>query len=209
MAFRGAVRGDGEPVNITRSDIEKTVKCGDGIAVEYLDGNVVGRVLRWAEGGKASHFIECLGGLDTVEETIGGGMATRLDTYLKGNCNLTIKRVRGALDLREEDVVRRCWNTLVGKGYGWDSIKRTMVTMPIRRFIKPRAPRLARWLTAAARWALPGQMPDCSAAWVDGIRLVRPHVLTGYDACEVDPELLRRDKDLVTVAYWPAATLVD
>ena len=35
---------------------------------------------------------------------------------------------------------------LEGKGYGWGSIKRSLVSTPIRRYVKPLAPRLARVL---------------------------------------------------------------
>jgi hypothetical protein len=96
--------------------------------------------------------------------------------------------------------------SLVAKGYGWDSIKRAAITVPIRRFIRPRFPRLARFLVDVARWALPGEMPDCSAAWVDGIRLDQP-ILRGFDATEVDPEKLRVDPNLLTIAVWHSPVL--
>ena len=195
-------------MKITRAEVEATIKCGDGIAVTYLDGGFVAKLLRWAEGGQASHFIECFGGLDTFEETIGGGMHTNLDTYLRGNCILTIRRAPRDLTPEEQARVRSYWMSLVGKGYGWDSIKRSAVTVPIRRFIRPHCPKLARALIALARWALPGKMPDCSAAWVDGIRLTQP-VLRGYDASEVDPENLRVDPTLTPVAVWKAYVLED
>ena len=149
---------------LTRAIVEKTIHPGDGIGVIYRKADGVARLLRAAEGGAASHWIECLGGFDTFEETIGGGMATRLDTYLQGNCDLIVKRVRGGLDRREQKVVLDDWATLVGKGYGWDSIKRSAVTVPIRRFVRPNFPRTADVMVAIARAALPGKMPDCSAA---------------------------------------------
>ena len=196
-------------MKLTRKEVEATIKCGDGIAVIYRNPNGIAKLLRFFEKGKASHFIECLGGLDTVEETIGGGMRTNLYTYLRGDCDLIVKRARGSLDLREEKIVRDYWLSLVDKGYGWDSIKRSLLTVPIRRYIKPRFPRLAWALIGFARWLLPGTMPDCSAAWIRGIRLVRGHVLGGFEPEEVDPEEILRDHFLLTVARWKAPILED
>lgn len=194
---------------LTRAQVEKTIKCGDGIGVVYRNANGAAKILRLVEGGRASHWIECLGGLETVEETIGGGMKTDLFTYLKGNCDLVVRRVRGGLDKREQAYVRTYWLGLVGGGYGWDSIKRSMVTVPVRRFVKPLFPRLASAIVAMARFLLPGKMPDCSAAWVDGMRLVRKNIMVGYEPEEVDPYDLWKDPDLVTVAHWKCPVLED
>jgi hypothetical protein len=196
-------------MKITRAEIEHTIQCGDGIAVTYRNSNGVARLLRWAERGRASHFVECLGGLDTFEETIGGGMRTNLYTYLRGTCDLKVVRVRGGLDGIQKRSAREYWLNLVGKGYGWESIKRTAVTIPIRRFIRPHFPRLANLLVDAARALLPGEMPDCSAAWVAGMRHVGANVLTGYRPEEVSPENLLIDEYLFTVAKWKAPVLVD
>ena len=98
--------------------------------------------------------------------------------------------------------------SLEGEGYGWDSIKRSAITVPIRRFVRPHFPMLACAMTDAARVLLPGDMPDCSAAWVAGIRLDQP-VMTGCDAAEVDPEMLRTDRRLLIVARWEAPILED
>lgn len=193
---------------VTRAIVQKTIQCGDGIGVIYRKADGVARLLRAAEGGRASHWIECLGGFDTFEETIGGGMATRLDTYLQGNCDLIVKRVRGGLDFREQKIVSEYWGGLVGKGYGWDSIKRSAITVPVRRFIKPHHPKIAAAMIGTARFLLPGKMPDCSAAWVDGMRLVNKNVMTKCQPEEVDPEDLLRDRELVEVAYWKRPVLV-
>lgn len=196
-------------MRLTRAFVEKTVHCGDVACVTYRRPDALARAMRYFERGRSTHSIEGLGGLDTVEETIGGGMRTNLYTYLRGTCDLTIRRARGGLDLHEQKVVRAHWLGLVGKGYGWDSIKRAAVTVPIRQYVKPRYPRAAKLLLGAARLVLRGAMPDCSAAWVEGIRLVRPHVLLGYDASEVDPETILRARELVTVAEWKAPYLED
>ena len=163
---------------LTRAIVEKTIHFGDGIAVEYINSNGVAVALRWFEGGRASHFLECYGGLDLFEETIGGGMATRLNTYLKGNCNLTLLRAPRPITDGGRTRIRSYWMSLEGTGYGWDSVKRSAVTVPIRRFVRPHFPILANAMTDMARTLLPGDMPDCSAAWVDGIRLDQP-VMTG------------------------------
>jgi hypothetical protein len=194
---------------LTRALVEKIIQPGDGIGVVYRKVDGVARLLRAAEGGRAIHWIECLGGLDTFEETIGGGMATRLDTYLQGNCDLIVKRVRGGLDLREKKIVLNYWDSLVGKGYGWDSIKRSAVTVPIRRFVRPHFPRTADVMVAVARAALPGKMPDCSAAWVAGLRLANKNVMLGYEPEEVSPEDLVRDRELVEVEYWKKPILLE
>lgn len=192
---------------VTRADVERTIRCGDGIAVTYREANGTAKLLRWAEGGRATHFIECFGGLDTFEETIGGGMHTNLDTYLRGNCDLRILRAPVALTASEQCRVRSYWMSLVAEGYGWDSIKRSALTVPIRRFVKPHYPRLARVMRGAARALLPGAMPDCSAAWVDGMRLVRRKVMLGCLAEEVDPFMLWADRHLIRVADWTAPVL--
>lgn len=194
---------------VTRAIVEKTIQCGDGIAVIYRKADGVARLLRAAEGGRASHWIECLGGFETFEETIGGGMATRLDTYLQGNCDLIVKRVRGGLDRREQKGIRAYWDSLLGKGYGWDSIKRSAVTVPVRRFVRPHFPRLADVLVAVARAILPGKMPDCSAAWVAGLRAVNKNVMLGYEPEEVSPEDLLRDRELVEVVHWKRPILLE
>lgn len=196
-------------MKLTRAIVEKTVHCGDVITVTYRKSDGVSRLLRFFENGRASHAIECLGGLDIVEELIGGGARTNLYSYLRGQCDLTIKRVRLPLDTPEQIRVRSYWLSLVGKGYGWDSIKRAAVTVPLRRFVKPRYPIVYRTALEAARELLPGRMPDCSAAWVDGIRLVRPHILHAYRAEEVTPETIQRDRDLVVVAEWKAPVMED
>ena len=195
-------------IHLTRRQIQETVRLGDVVCVTYRQTNGVAKILRWAEAGRASHAIECLGGLDTVEETIGGGMRTNLYTYLRGQCDLEVKRVPGPAITYDEGIrLESYWLSLVGKGYGWDSIRRAAVTVPIRRFIRPHFPRLARWLTGIARFLHAGKMPDCSAAWVDGIRIVRPDVLRGYAPEEVTPETILRDTHLVTVARWEAPVL--
>lgn len=196
-------------MNLTRADVENIIECGDVVCVVYREANGVSRLLRFWEGGRSSHSIECLGGMDTVEETIGGGMRTNLFTYLRGNTDLKIRRSRTPLNQREKEIVKSYWLSLVAKGYGWDSIKRSLVTIPIRRFVKPVAPLLADWLLGIARFLLPGKMPDCSAAWVCGMRLVRPTILHDYEPEEVDPHVLDWDPNLVTVAYWPKPILVE
>lgn len=196
-------------MKLTRAEVEKTVRCGDFICVTYRKVNGVARAIRWAEGGKASHVIECLGGFDTVEETIGGGMRTNLYTYLRGNADLIVKRVKPELTDAEAARVKKRWLSLVGGGYGWDSIKRAMVTIPIRRFVQPRLPRVAKVLRGAARVLLPGAMPDCSAAVLFGIRPERPGMLAAYQIPEVTPETLLRDMRTPTVAVWKNAMLVD
>lgn len=192
-------------LHLTRRELQATVRPGDGIAVEYLKADGVARLLRWAEGGRATHFIECLGGLDTFEETIGGGMLTNLGTYLRGQCNLTLLRAPGEpLTEAEQTRVKAYWANLAGKGYGWDSIKRSAITVPVRRFIKPRAPRLAAAMIGVARFLHAGKMPDCSAAWVAGLREVGKSLMAGYEAEEVSPEDLRHNRELVKVVEWKA-----
>lgn len=196
-------------MKMTRAEVEATIRMGDVVCVIYRKTNGVAKLLRWAEGGRSSHTIECLGGLDTVEETIGGGMRTSLYTYLRGNCDLFVKRAPKPIHPDDQARIRSYWLSLVGKGYGWDSIKRAAVTMPIRRFIKPNFPRLARFLIEVARLLLPGKMPDCSAAWVNGIRLSQPDLFYGYEAAEVDPQTVLRNPELITVARWLCPVLED
>ena len=196
-------------MNITLSDVNRVVHFGDVVCVTYRKADGVAKLLRFFEGGRSSHSIECLGGLDIVEETIGGGMRTNLYTYLRGQCDLEVRRVSEPLNQTEAARIRSYWLSLVGKGYGWDSIKRSMITVPIRRFVKPHYPRLAQTLVAAAEELLPGRMVDCSAAWVAGIRLVRPRVFLGVDPTEVDPDMIQRTPHLTTVARWNAPVLVE
>lgn len=196
-------------MRLTRSEVEATIQCGDVVCVIYRSADGVAKLLRFFEHGRASHSIECLGGLDIVEELIGGGSRGNLYTYMRGTCDLSIKRVVGGLTAVEQKRVKSYWLTLVARGYGWDSIKRAAVTVPIRRFIRPRWPRLARTLVRLADTLLPGAMPDCSAAWVEGLRLVRQNLLSGYATQDVTPETILRDPHLYTVARWVAPVLED
>jgi hypothetical protein len=196
-------------MNLTQAEVENIVRFGDTAVVHYRDKNGLAKAMEWFEGGHATHQINCLGGLDIVEELCGGGSRSNLYSYMRGQCDLTIKRAPRPISAAGAPKVKAYWLGLVGKGYGWDSIKRAFLTVPIRRFVKPRAPRLAHAMTVLARVLLPGKMVDCSASWLAGIRLDQPNILVDYDPQEVSPETTLRDEHLITVARWKAPFLVD
>ncbi len=193
---------------ITRAQIDETLQAGDLIIVHYLHGGVVAAGIQWWTHGHASHVLNSLGGNSIVEEDIGGASHGYLDTYLYGQCRLTIKRILPHLSPVEKNRVVSYWLGLVGQPYGWRSVVASFFAVPIRRYLLPRFPGPARFALRVVSRVVGHGQPDCSASWVMGVRRPRPRLLAGYDAEDVTPETLLRDAKLLPVAVWDAPVLV-
>ncbi len=195
-------------MKITTEQLHDTLEAGDVIIIHYLRGDIVSAGIQWWTHGKASHTINSLGADSVVEEDIGGASHTYLDTYMRGQCRLTIKRILPHLRPAEKATMVSYWLNLVGKPYGWKAIIASLFSVPLRRAILPRCPDAARAALRFLSRALGHGEPDCSASWVRAARLVRPRILSGYDPDDVTPETLLRDGHLYTVAVWDAPILV-
>ena len=196
-------------MKLTRAQIEAVLRAGDGIAVEYIHGGIVAAGIQFFEEGRASHFLCSAGRLDTIEEDIGGCMATRLDTYLKGKCSLTVVRIDPPLSPEEVGEVLRFWNDEVSNSYGFGSVLRGGFAEVIRHWVLPVAPPLARFMLRVFARIVGHQPPDCSALWVMGHRKMRPGIFRGWDSEEVTPaEAIRPRPNVKHVVRWDRPILV-
>lgn len=198
-------------MKLTRTQILATIKPGDLIVVHYTHPGFVGAGIQFASGGNASHALCCLGGMEIVEADIGGVMHTYLDNYLTGKCRLTIKRLRPALSHYEAADVCAYWRGCISNTYDVGMIVHAALVAPVRRFVSPRLPRVARLLLRVI-----GMIPlasatlsTCAELGARGERKARPRFLKLYAAEDITPEVLLRDAaGLETVAVWDEATLV-
>lgn len=188
---------------LTRAQIEAAVRPGDVILVHYVKKNVVAAGIQFFEEGKASHALCCLGGMDVVEADLGGIMRTSLDSYLRGHCRLTVKRLRPEPTDREVVAMRAYWLSRVGDPYDVAMILGMVPILVIRKLLHPLSPAFARW---AAR-QLPNLMGSltlntCAELWVRGVRMAKRVLLTAYKPDNCTPETILRDPHLEIVQVW-------
>lgn len=199
-------------MKLTRAQILATIKPGDLIVVHYIHPGIVGAGIQWASGGKASHALCCLGGMEIVEADIGGVMHTYLDNYMTGKCCLTIKRLRPNLSAYEASLACAYWRSRISYDYDLGMIVHSALVAPVRRFLAPRLPRMSHFLLR-----LIGLIPlasatlsTCAELGARGARKPRPSFLRHYAPDDITPEVLLRDATgLETVAVWYEALLVD
>lgn len=197
-------------MRLTKSQVRDKVRMGDTIIVHYNHGGVVAAGIQWYTKGDASHELCCLGGFDIIEADIGGVMHTNLDTYLRGTCRLTLRRPRPGLLNHERAAMREYWVSQVAKPYGFGAIAQSLIAVPVRGYLLPRFPRLARAVLTALAFVFRNARPDCSALYAEGWRRARKGVLPGYDSEEVTPELLLRTQSgIETISVWDDAILSD
>lgn len=186
--------------------IQRQARPGDTVLVHYLRADIVSAGIQWWTHGAASHELCCLGGEEIIEADIGGVMHTYLDSYIRGQVRLTLKRPIERLRPAEAGAASYFWATQVARPYGWGSIGQAFLAVPTRRLILPRAPALGRALLRAEAWAFRHARPDCSALWLAGLRTKRPNFFSGYATDEVTPETVLRDQKWTeTIAVWEAA----
>lgn len=190
---------------LTRKQIEETLKPGDVILVHYVKKGVVSAGIQFASGGLASHALCCLGGMEIIEADIGGVMHTLLDNYLTGKCRLTVKRLRPALYSHEAAQACAFWRSKISDPYDLGMIVHSAVVFPIRRFLLPVCPPLARLLLQlCGRFTVASHdLSTCAELYARGLRQPRPKFLAAYDQEDITPEvLLRNARSLTTVAVW-------
>ena len=193
---------------LAQAHFERVILCGDTILVHDVHEDAVGLVIEKFTHGTARHQICALGGLDIVEALTTGVARNNLQNYLTGKYVLTVKRLRKTLEPHEAAQARAHWLRAVGQAYGWGSCAQAAVTTIDRRYVRPWAPGPARAILWASRAFLGGSLPDCSALWVQGIRIPRPHVLGAYLPQEVTPEVTERDSHLTEVARFHKPVLL-
>lgn len=180
---------------VTRAQLEALIQPGDGVAVEYVHPDLAQAGIELWSHGRAAHFLCLLGGLDVVEADVSGITRSNLDNYLRGNAVLKFYRCRPDLKTTERAAVRQRWLDQVTNSYGWGSVFRGGSATGIRRFVYPIFPSLARGLLRIVARVVGHQAPDCSALWVDAIKIVRPKVFANHDSEEVTPETIVRSHD--------------
>lgn len=198
-------------MRLTPAQIKETVHPGDLIIVQYLDPNVVAVGIQLATGGRASHVLCCLGGLEIVEADIGGVMHTYLDNYLKGKCRLTVKRLYPELSHYEAAKVCDYWRGCISQPYDIGMILHVALASPVRRLILPIIPPLGRLLLRIISW-LPiasNKLSTCAELGAIGLRQSRPKFLRNYDSNDITPEALLRDAtSLRSVVVWDSPVIV-
>lgn len=198
-------------MRLTLEQIRKTVQPGDIVVVHYLHGGVVAAGIQFASKGTASHALCCLGGNEVVEALIGGVAHSYLDNYLRGECRLTIKRLRPNLEHGEAAKVCDYWRSCISHPYDLGMILHVALVTPIKRVVLPIFPPLGRLLLRAV-----GHLPfasttlsTCAELGARGLRLARPKFLRAYAPEDITPEVLLRDATgLDTVVVWDAPVIV-
>lgn len=196
---------------LTREQIEQTVKAGDIILVHYLKGGVVAAGIQFASGGKASHALCCLGGMEIIEADIGGVMHTFLDNYLTGKCRLTVKRITPSLNPAELAETLGFWRSKVSDPYDYGMIAHVAATWPVRHLILPVCPPLGRLiLRGLSRISVAStKLSTCAELCARGLRAGRAKFLSEWSQEDITPEvLLRNARSLQTIAVWDAPVLV-
>lgn len=194
---------------LTAGQIRATLRPGDGIGVSYRHPNAVQEGIKLATGD-TEHWLCVVEGMDIVEALTIGVYRSSLYNYLKGDCDLVVKRAPAPITEQEEDRVVRGWLKRVGEHYGFGMIFGLALLVIIRQILHPLSPRLAGW----AFQKLPNlfareNMPTCAELWRMEWRKLRPKLLAAYPDGQIFPSLLRRDRDLPTVAEWPGALLIE
>lgn len=194
---------------LTRAQVDGLIKPGDVILVHYLKKDIVAVGIQFFSEGQASHAICSLGGLDAVEADAGGVMHSNLDTYLRGHCRLTIKRLHPAPTQDELKAMKSYWLARVGDPYDFGMILGMVPIFIARRFLHHFSASLAR--AVVRNWPnLFGKhnLNTCAELWVRGVRASKRRVLDQYDPENVAPEILMRDAKLEMVAVYEAPILV-
>ncbi len=197
-------------MKITRAQIEKLFQPGDIVVVHYLKENFVSAGIQFASRGRATHALCSLGGMEIVEALIGGVSHSYLDNYLKGQCRLTVKRMKPPLDHREAAGVSLYWRSCISQPYDLGMIAHVAACAPVRWLVLPVFPPLGRFLLRALgrlSWAS-HTLSTCAELGARGLRVVRPKFLKNYDPEDITPEVLLRDvASLETVAVLEGAVL--
>lgn len=190
-------------MKLTRGEIKALLETGDLILVHYYRTDFVSAGIKWFSGGTASHALCSLDQLDQVEADVIGICRTSLFNYLRGQCRLTVKRIKPKLNAEEQDKVARYWLKRVGESYDFGMIVGMVPLFLIRRIVARVSPKAGRWcMRHLVNLLASRSKTTCAELWVHGVRQVRPDFMKGFPADNISPEALMRDTHLQTVAVW-------
>lgn len=195
---------------VTRSYMEILCRPGYVITVQYLRPDMVASVIGFAENGKATHALCCLGGLDIVEATALGVFETNLHNYLRGNCRLTIRSANPLPTTEQAAKATAFWNERVLDPYDWRMIFGTTPIVLLRHTIGLFSRGFSDWAVRHMPNLLASNsLSTCAELAAKGLRQFTLVALKGYYVENVDPEILRIDSTLTTISVLDAPVLVD
>jgi hypothetical protein len=196
---------------ITRAEVDALFLPARVVSVEYLKPDITASLIRVAHRGVgATHALCCMGGLDIVEATAFGVSETNLHNYLRGNCRLTVRESIPAATPVDASKSTHFWDKRVLDPYDWGMIFGTIPIAIARHIIGFFSQRLGDELTRKMPNLLASSsLSTCAELAARGIREFNPLALSNYDIEDVDPEILRTDDSLRTVAILEGYILED
>jgi hypothetical protein len=198
--------------NITLEDVDRIFLAGRVVAVTYVDRDLTADVIGEAEGNLrgATHALCCMGGLDIIEATAFGVAETNLKNYLKGNCILT---VREAIPQPSEWTAKHAtyfWNDRVLDPYDWGMIFGTLPVVIVRHTIGLFSRGLSDYICQRMPNLLASSsLSTCAELAVRGLRKFYQGALGNFSLGEIEPEDLRIDSSLNTVAVLVSPVFVE
>lgn len=196
---------------VSLADINVLCRPGNVIAVEYLKKGVVAEIISDAEGGgKATHALCCLGGLDIVEASITGVIESNLRNYLRGNCRLTIREAIPAPLGQDSMKAVRFWLARVNDPYDWGMIFGMAPILFAKHVIGFFSESLSEWVIQKMPNLLASsKINTCAELAVRGMKQFSLISFRAYNVENIDPEILRTDSSVNTKAVLDAAVLID
>lgn len=195
-------------IQITQAEINSLCLPGDVVAVEYLRTDLVATGISLAEGGKATHALCCLGGLDVVEAAITGVQEVNMRNYLRGNCKLTIRSAKPFPKPEEAALATKFWVDRVNDPYDLKMIAGEGFLLVADRLIGLFSERASAWVLRKVPNILASKtLSTCAELCARGLWQFSPGVLA-YPPGNITPEILRTDDSLVTKTILDGAVLV-
>ncbi len=197
-------------MKITRAEVEALCQPGRVIAVEYLKHDLTSTLIKIAHNGEgATHALCCMGGLDIVEATALGVFETSLHNYLRGNCRLTVREAIPAPTTVDAMKAVDFWDKRVLDPYDWHMIFGTIPIAFCRHVVGLFSRRLADNLCRKMPNLLASNsLSTCAELGARGVREFNLLAFASYaGVASVDPEILRTDPSLHTVAVLEGAVL--
>lgn len=198
--------------SVTRLQLDGLVRPGDVIAVEYLNPEDIDVIIKFAEKGKASHALCCLGGLDIVEAlaTANAVKESSLSDYLKGNCKLTVRCSIPDPTPGQAEKAVDFWLARVNDPYDWGMIVGMAPILICQRVIGFFSKKAGIWCAQnLPNFLASKKLNTCAEVATRGLREFSLVALYKYRVENVDPEILRTDPSLRTKIVLDGAVLVD
>lgn len=198
-------------MDITRSEIEEMCRPGDVIAVEYIQRDTTATIISLAEdGGKATHALCCLGGLDIVEASISGVIESNLGNYLRGNCRLTIRSTINPPTPGQQEKVCNFWLSQVNHKYDWGMVIGYVPVIVLKKLVGLFSKNLSDQIVHKfPNMIANSNLSTCAELAALGLHEFDLISFHSYNLENVTPEILRTDSSLITKIVLNAATLVD